>query len=165
MDWQALAQAVIERRVELGFRTREAFAAETGLSSRLLGDLERATRDNFDRVTLARLEQALEWAPGTARHILTKDETPVDSEGSDLDASSPLDAKLILVRTRAGVMPPADRARLLASLDVLLEWQQSRIDAAMTPEQRAERDRMLAQMPFERPGKAAEVRERRDAGR
>lgn len=78
MDWQRLAQAIIDRRVELGFRTRESFAAETGLSSRLLGDLERAQRDNFDRVTLARLEQALQWPSGAARAILTSGARVVD---------------------------------------------------------------------------------------
>lgn len=70
MDWQALADAVIARRVELGFRTRESFAAETGLSSRLLGDLERSQRDNYDRTTIARLEHALQWPRGRVLEIL-----------------------------------------------------------------------------------------------
>ena len=70
MDWQRLAQAIIDRRVELGYRTREAFASDTGLSSRLLGDLERAQRDNFDPVTLTRLERALKWPAGAVREVL-----------------------------------------------------------------------------------------------
>lgn len=107
--------------------------------------------------------QGLMTSGSYARHThITKDD---DGDiVADLDASKELDAKLILVRTRAAVMPTADRARLLAQLDVLLEWEQSRIDAAMSVEERAERDRVLGEMPFKRPVKA-DVRERHDAGR
>lgn len=70
MDWARLAQAIVDRRVELGFRTRESFATAKGLSSRLAGDLERGARDNYDSATFARLEQALEWPAGRVRQIL-----------------------------------------------------------------------------------------------
>src|SRR4051794_31049202 len=70
MDWDRLSQAIIDRRAELGYRTREALAAAAGLSSRLLGDLEHNRRQNYDRITLARVEGALEWEPGTIHKVL-----------------------------------------------------------------------------------------------
>ncbi len=114
MDWERLAQAVIDRRVELGYRTREAFAEGTGLSSRLLGDLEKARRDNFDHVTLARLEQALQWKSGTARAILTA--VP------DRDEADPLDAKLDRLKVTALGLNPSDLRRLNANVQTLIEW-------------------------------------------
>ncbi len=93
MNWEALAQAVIDRRVELGFRTRESFAAETGLSSRLLGDLERSTRDNFDRMTISRLEHALQWPRGRAMEILRTE--------ADVDDGSPFSLRPDAVAARA----------------------------------------------------------------
>jgi hypothetical protein len=70
MNWQALALAVVARRVELGYQSREAFAAAVGLSARVMGDIEKRRRENFDQVTLARLEQALRWPPGRVDAIL-----------------------------------------------------------------------------------------------
>lgn len=103
MDWQRLAQAVIDRRVELGYRTRESFATETGLSSRLLGDLERGQRDNYDRVTISRLEKALQWEHGNVLAILRRGEEPDptlyllsrtrDRVNRLLDPDGPLDPK------------------------------------------------------------------------
>jgi transcriptional regulator with XRE-family HTH domain len=134
MDWQRLAQAVIDRRVELGYRTRESFAAETGLSSRLLGDLERAQRDNFDRVTLARLEQALQWEPGTARAFLTKGTASALPEDDDPD---PLEAKLERLPLLAQGLNPTDRRRLADSVQLLLEWVDARHGVPeMTAEER-----------------------------
>ncbi len=70
MDWDRLSQAIIDRRTALGYRKREPFAAAAELSSRLLADLEHNRRQNYDRVTIARVEQALEWEPGTVNTIL-----------------------------------------------------------------------------------------------
>lgn len=68
-DWKHLAGQVIERRRELGMPTRGHFARATGLSYRLLGDLERGTR-GVSEGTLALVEQALGWVPGSARDVL-----------------------------------------------------------------------------------------------
>lgn len=70
MDWDRLAQAIIDRRAALGYRTREALAAAASVSSRLLADLEKNRRQNYDRITIARVEGALEWEPGTVNTIL-----------------------------------------------------------------------------------------------
>lgn len=166
MDWQRLAQAVIDRRVELGYRTRESFAEGTGLSSRLLGDLERARRDNFDHVTLARLEQALQWKAGTARAILTA-KPERDDDDPDPD---PLDAKLARLETAALTLNPADLRRLNANVQTLIEWAMGRGGlpeptedevAAIEGMQRFARDQGRRQRARERGEVPAAVEQRR----
>ncbi len=77
MDWQRLARAIVDRRVELGYHTREALLAGMatrtdgkGLSRRVLADLETGRRGNYDQATLQRLEQALGWPQGEVLRIL-----------------------------------------------------------------------------------------------
>ncbi len=71
-NWPRLAEHVIARRVELGHKTRQAFAQHAGtLSLRTLGDIERSDRNSYDSATLAALEQALSWEPGSIQSILT----------------------------------------------------------------------------------------------
>lgn len=75
MNWQRLADEVIRRRTHLGYATRAAFAEATGFAPKTLGDLENVRRQNFDRVTLARLEKALAWPEGRSQQLLdTPDE-------------------------------------------------------------------------------------------
>lgn len=68
-DWKRLGQRVVARRKQRGLDTRHALAANSGLSYRLLGDLERGARQ-VSEGTLAVVEQALGWAPGSMRRIL-----------------------------------------------------------------------------------------------
>lgn len=70
VNWQALAREVVAARVALGYQTREAFAKAVGLSTRTLGDIERARRTSMDRATLAKVEQTLEWPTGRVDEIL-----------------------------------------------------------------------------------------------
>ncbi|MBF6462532.1 helix-turn-helix transcriptional regulator [Nocardia puris] len=67
--WKHLAAQVIARRQELGMSTRQVLADHTGLNYRVLGDLERGTR-GVSAGTLAIVEQALGWMPGSARRVL-----------------------------------------------------------------------------------------------
>jgi hypothetical protein len=81
MDWQRLARAIVDRRVELGYKTREALLADVDrtphrLSRRVLADLETGRRDNYDQATLARLEKALEWPQGEVYRVLRGVEAP-----------------------------------------------------------------------------------------
>ncbi len=69
-NWQALASAVVRRRVELGHTTRARFVEATGMKARTMGDIETARRTSYDSTTLARLEQALQWEPGTVKQLL-----------------------------------------------------------------------------------------------
>lgn len=78
--WQRLGRLLIERRVELGYPRRLTWARETlRLSNdRILSDLERARRTNYDPATLAQVERMYQWAPGSIRAVLAGGEpTPV----------------------------------------------------------------------------------------
>lgn len=51
------------------WRTREDFAKATGLSTRLLSDLETGRRSRYQPATLATVEAALGWSPGTCERL------------------------------------------------------------------------------------------------
>ncbi|HLL69083.1 MAG TPA: hypothetical protein VK453_25710 [Micromonosporaceae bacterium] len=57
---------MIDRRVELGYHSREAFIRKSGIGARTVGDIETARRGSYNPATLARLERALEWPSGRA---------------------------------------------------------------------------------------------------
>ncbi|QFG09064.1 helix-turn-helix DNA binding domain protein [Mycobacterium phage ThulaThula] len=69
MDWKRVGEHVVQRRTELGMRTTKAFAERVGLTPRMLGDLENGRRDNYAASTLASIEMALEWYPGSIKNI------------------------------------------------------------------------------------------------
>lgn len=69
-DWGRLGHHVVARRTELGFRNRSDFAAAVHVSARLISDIEKGRRTNFDQVTLSALEAALGWETGSAREVV-----------------------------------------------------------------------------------------------
>lgn len=69
MDWKRVGEYVVQRRTELGMRTTKAFAERVHLTPRMLGDLENGRRDNYAASTLASIEMALEWYPGSIKSI------------------------------------------------------------------------------------------------
>ena len=70
-DWPRLGQHVTARRVELGYRRREdLIAAIDGISLRTLGSIETGSQTGYHRNTIATLETALHWAPGSIQTIL-----------------------------------------------------------------------------------------------
>lgn len=86
MDWKRLATYVIHRRVQLGYRTRAAFASALRISTFTVAGLERDHRA-VSPDTLAAIENLLEWKPGSARAILEGGEpTPL---GADAAPSQP----------------------------------------------------------------------------
>lgn len=123
-DWQALAQAVIDRRVHLGFRSRESFCAEVDFAPRMLGDLERCDRRNFDRVTMSRLEQGLRWPAGTVRAILTGSTAPTIGDAPKVDrpaGAGALNRLAALLDPRGPLSLPA-RTALEISLSALADF-------------------------------------------
>ncbi|WP_169813256.1 helix-turn-helix domain-containing protein [Nocardia jejuensis] len=94
-EWKRLASYVITRREERGITTRQALADMTGLSYRLLGDLERGTRRVSDG-TLAIIEQALAWAPGSVDAILSGGEPEPSDDRPDPETTSSHSAIRIL---------------------------------------------------------------------
>lgn len=65
-----LADALVRRRVELGYRSARALASAIGMDARTITSLESARRSNVSRNTLAALEIALQWEPGHIRGLL-----------------------------------------------------------------------------------------------
>lgn len=63
-DARRLADALIRRRVELGYRSARALAAEIGMDARTITSLESARKANVSRNTLAAIELAMKWDPG-----------------------------------------------------------------------------------------------------
>lgn len=76
-DWVRLGEYVVRRRVERGFRTRGDLADAVQVSARLLGDIEKGRRGNFDPATIAALESALDWETGSVRRIVEGGEPQV----------------------------------------------------------------------------------------
>jgi hypothetical protein len=90
-DWERLGEYVVARRMERGFKTRSDLASAAQVSSRLLGDIEKGRRGNFDPTTIASLESALGWETGSVRRIVEGGEpklrlaTPVTAPGGHPD--------------------------------------------------------------------------------
>lgn len=80
-EWQRLADLLIARRVELNdaWRNRQQFCRDTGAEYRIVHDVENAKRANYSGSTLALIERAYRWQPGSIRAVLEGgDPTPVN---------------------------------------------------------------------------------------
>lgn len=71
-DLRALGAAVVDHRKTLGWTTRKDFARVTGLSYRVLGEVETGRRP-VSPGTWAIIEQHLGWKPGTAVPVPSAD--------------------------------------------------------------------------------------------
>jgi transcriptional regulator with XRE-family HTH domain len=69
-EWNRLGDRIVRRRTELQMRTTVALAARTGLTPRMLGDIEKGRRQNYSPATKARIEAALDWEPGSIAAVL-----------------------------------------------------------------------------------------------
>jgi hypothetical protein len=87
-DWARLGEYVVARRVRLGYKKRPAFSDASGISTRILGDIETGRRGNFDPTTIAALENTLGWATGSASRIAHGGEPTVVANTRDDVASS-----------------------------------------------------------------------------
>jgi transcriptional regulator with XRE-family HTH domain len=67
-DWTSVGVAVRAARTAR-WRRREDFARATGLSTRLISDLERGRRDNYSDETKALIENTLLWEPGSLDRV------------------------------------------------------------------------------------------------
>lgn len=107
-DWQRLGEHVIARRTALGYKTRAQLAEASGISVRILGDIETGRRGRFDPKTLAALENALGWTVGSANRVATGGEPSLTAAGT------PAGAAAIIKVMKSGLS--ADRQRLLVQL-------------------------------------------------
>lgn len=70
-NWERLGQLLIERRVKLKYPKRAAFARDKGQKTdRILAAIENGERQNFDRSTLALIEDLYEWQHGSIDAVL-----------------------------------------------------------------------------------------------
>lgn len=67
-DWKNLAQHVISRRVELGYRSTRHLAKVAGITEKTMGRLELGY--SVRSGTLAAVERVLGWAPGSMDALL-----------------------------------------------------------------------------------------------
>lgn len=82
--WQRLGELLIAARVAKGFTKRAEWQRHLGLShGRTLFDIENAKRRNFDPSTIAFIEHAYGWRPGSIRAVLAGGEPTVTEQNSE----------------------------------------------------------------------------------
>lgn len=128
-NWTLLAKQVIARRVEMGYPARDKFAQAVGISARVLTDIEKQNRTNFDQVTLERLQQALRWPEGRIAALLATPEQPDTPEPSWLSTPEGIarhlhrdDLPLVALLHRAG-LTESDLFRLILKVRARREQQ------------------------------------------
>jgi hypothetical protein len=141
-DWQRLADAVRERRTELGLTQEDARAAG-GPSTATLRLIEGALQDSYQPSTLRELEKALRWERGSVVRILAggdpvpqrdlravpirKEDLPAVLQDLDLDRLAPYIEEVD--RHIADVRPWQDdyEARTWRNTDVTLDGRRTLI--------------------------------------
>lgn len=84
-SWRRLGDLLIARRIELGYKSRTAFAEEKGFpNTRVIAAIENAERQNFTRGSLAQVERAYGWRVGSIDSVL--DGGAPFAEGEKLDS-------------------------------------------------------------------------------
>lgn len=82
--WHRLAEHVTAQRAYLGYSIAQ-LAAVSGLSTSTVDSLEHARKTSYDPGTIAALERALRWKPGSVERIL-KGLEPQQVQDPDLEA-------------------------------------------------------------------------------
>lgn len=101
-EWARLGREVVAAR-SARWHTRKEFAAVCGLSIRVVSDIERGRRDNYDPATLGTIQNCLGWEPGSVERVLNggKPKVAVDPLLKRLHDAWPhlsTDAQRMLVR-------------------------------------------------------------------
>lgn len=111
----SLNDALEERRIELDMTWRQV-ADAAGISLAGLGAIRRGER-HPSALTVRRIENALEWTPGSVEAILGGSEpTPVESRESVKAEDNPEDEDVEQLMQRVRRMPREDRRALLRLL-------------------------------------------------
>lgn len=82
--WDKLAEHVTAQRAYLGYSIAQ-LAAVSGLSTSTVDNLEHGRKSGYDPTTLAAVEQALRWRPGSVERAL-KGLDPQPQTDPDLEA-------------------------------------------------------------------------------
>lgn len=105
MTRQSLADHVRRARA-LRRQTQAEFAEDVGVSVRTIGNLEAGEVRQYDAQTIARLEHALGWAPGSVERVLEGGAPVVETD------------ELLAIIRQAWPRLPVEARRLLAELAV-----------------------------------------------
>jgi len=113
-DARRLADAMIRRRIELGYRSARAFGAVSGLDPRTISALEASRRTHVSRNTLAILEVSLKWDPGYINALISSGRASRDEETGRIyiDTGNATDAEIRIARQIA-------QAAFLSTLETL----------------------------------------------
>lgn len=113
-SWQRLGALLKQRRVTLDPRwhNRGAFSEATGLTYRLVYDIEEARRTNFGGSTLSAIEVAYRLTPGAISRFLASGDLEAPLSGTEPRAA-------VTVLPTAAVMPPSQAAESLWGQEVL----------------------------------------------
>jgi transcriptional regulator with XRE-family HTH domain len=77
--WADLPSLIDARCAELGIRTYRELGERAGISRAILANIMRGRRTSYHPLTIARLELALLWAPGSISDVLSGGRpTPID---------------------------------------------------------------------------------------
>jgi len=83
--WERVAARVTADRVRRGYRSLAEFAKAAGLSTSTVDSIEHHRKGQYDPATLAAVEHALGWAPGSVERV-RKGLGPVYDGDPDLTA-------------------------------------------------------------------------------
>ena len=140
-DWQALARAVTDRRVELGHRTLRSFANASGLSTKTLGEIEGAKRKSYDRATLSVIESALRWPTGTVAAVLAGQPAPTTPPAPVPPPTSPYRTPVVVMELSSllhptSQLPDSAKRAVTDAVELVLErahrlFVEGKVDAAI----------------------------------
>jgi hypothetical protein len=105
-------------RIRAGYPTLTAWAEHLGISERTLGDLERGRAGGPN--TIAAVENALPWAPGSAQAILEGREPTL------IEVDDPRDEELSIEELRATVDEMREQVAKLSDQLARLQTQRDR---------------------------------------
>jgi len=83
--WGRVGERIDRERIRLGHRTLAGFARSAGIGKSTLDNLIHARKTSYDSATLAAVEKALCWQPGSIERIGRGSE-PIPDQDSDLTA-------------------------------------------------------------------------------
>lgn len=120
--WARLGDLLAARRVHIDPRYRhlKVFVDEVGLDGinlKLLSEIENAKRDNYRPATLALIEHAYQWEPGSIRAVLEGGD-PVPAAVTvrrPAQQADDMDLWVAEIRELVEGVPAADRDRALAA--------------------------------------------------
>ena len=107
--WARLGELLVQRRIEIAprYRERTVFAEDVGIHWRMLHDIERAKRKSFTPETLAAIEVAYRWRPGSVARVLAGgDPLPIAGAPPAAPVDIPEDDPVLeYVRSLPGLSP------------------------------------------------------------